>query len=337
MLTVFARDSGSPQLESVATVAIRVLDQNDNAPVFETPHFIFFIPEDVPPFAEVGTISVSDPDEGVNGNTELFFKNTGGPFLVDSTQGVLHTTTHLDHETEKRYELDLLASDRGDPSALTSTTRVTIFVVDVNDNPPKVMLPSSNSSCLTVPTDTLAGTVVTKIYATDEDSGLNSEVTYTVVALEPAQSTATFKVDSRSGNITIAEQLRPKDLGMHHLFIVVRDGGKPTPLYTSVWVSLFVSDSTKPCLLARAPTLTGTLDFVQNPSTAPDCDAENIKHPWLMLFAGLGTMLASTCLFVTTAVLYLKPKRGSTRQNKSGCTDEKEIPLRCKSRFHFDD
>lgn len=336
VITVFARDSGSPPLESVATVSVRVLDQNDNAPVFVTSHFIFFVPEDAPLFAEVGAISVSDPDEGENGNTELFFKNNGGAFLVDSTQGILHTTTRLDHETEQRYELDLLARDRGYPSTLTSTTRVTIFVVDVNDNPPTVILPSSNSSCLTVPTDTTRGAVVAKIYAIDEDSGFNSEVTYTVVAPGPAPSTATFKVDSRSGNITIAERLLQKDLGMHHLFIVVRDGGKPTPLYTTVWVNLLVSDSSEPCLLARAPILTGTIDFFQNPSTAPVCEAENLKHPQLMLFAGLGMLLASMCLFVATAVLYLKRKRGSARQNKGGCTDEKEIPLKFKSRFHFD-
>lgn len=87
-----------------------------------------------------------DPDEGENENTELFFTNNGGHFLVDSTQGILHTTTNLDHETEQRYELYLLASDHGYPRALTSTTRVTVFVVDVNDNPPKVILPQQPPS-----------------------------------------------------------------------------------------------------------------------------------------------------------------------------------------------
>lgn len=337
VITVFARDSGSPPLESLATVSIRVLDQNDNAPVFGTPHFIFFVPEDAPLLAEVGAVSVTDPDEGENGDTEMFLQNSNGPFVVDRTKGILHITTHLDRETEQRYDLYLLASDRGSPSALTSTARVTIFVEDVNDNPPRVILPSSNSSCLTVPTDTIAGAVVTKIYAMDEDSGLNSEITYTVAAPKPAQSTGPFKVDLRSGNITITERLLQKDLGMHHLFIVVRDGGKPAPLYTTVWINLLVNDSTEPCLLTRAPTLTGTLDFVLNPSKAPICEAEDIKYAQLMLLAGLGMMLASTCLFVATAVLYLKRKRGSSQRNKSGCTDEKEIPLSLKSRYHFDD
>lgn len=185
----------------------------------------------------------------------------------------------------------------GYPSALTSTTRVTIFVGDVNDNPPNVILPRSNSSCLTVPADTIPGTVVRKIYAidvtkisaVDEDSGFNSEVMHTVATPKPVRSTASFKVDSRSGNITIAEKLVQKDLGLHHVFIVVRDGGKPIPLHTPIWVNFLVSDNTEPCLLAREPPapLSWTPDFAQNLSSAPVCEAESIKHPQLMLVAGL--------------------------------------------------
>lgn len=63
VITVFARDSGCPPLESVATASVRVLDQSDNAAVFVTLRFIFSVPEDVPLFAEVGAISVSNPDE----------------------------------------------------------------------------------------------------------------------------------------------------------------------------------------------------------------------------------------------------------------------------------
>ncbi|AWP12270.1 putative protocadherin-20-like [Scophthalmus maximus] len=219
-LTVFARDSGSPPLQSVTTVSIRVLDQNDNAPVFLTPHFIFFIPENVPPFAHVGRVGVTDSDEGENGNTELHVVNSSGPFIVDNTQGTLRTATNLDRETEEHYELYLLASDHGHPLALTSTARVTIFVEDINDNQPKVILPSSNSSCLTVSPSATAGSMVTKIYAIDQDSGLNSEITYTVVAPEALQNSSPFQVDPRSGNITLAQQLQQQDLGMHHLFIV---------------------------------------------------------------------------------------------------------------------
>ncbi|KAE8286098.1 Protocadherin-20 Precursor [Larimichthys crocea] len=336
-LTVFARDSGSPPLESVATVSIRVLDQNDNAPVFLTPHFLFFIPESVPPFAQVGGLGVTDPDEGKNGNTELHLVNSSGHFVVDNTQGTLRTTTNLDRETQDRYELYLLASDHGYPVSLTSTARVTIFVEDINDNQPKVILPSSNSSCLTVSPETTEGTMVTKIYAVDEDSGLNSEITYTVVAPEPVQNSSPFRVDSRSGNITVAQQLLQQDLRMHHLFIVVRDGGKPAPLYTTVWVNLWVNESMEPCHLDRAPTWTGTPDLFQTPSKAPICEVEDTRSAQLILLVGLGMMLASICLLVVTAVLYLKQRRVSPQQNKRVDNAENEIPLRLMDKYYSDD
>lgn len=192
----------------------------------------------------------------------------------------------------------------GYPSGLTPTARVTIFVGDVNDPPlfvpdcPRRYNPGHRGEKKIYSID------VTKISAIDEDSRFNSEVMYTVAAPEPVRSTVSFKVDSRPGNITIAEKLLQKELGLRHVFIVVRDGGKPTPLYTPIWVNLSVSDSTEPCLLAREPPapLTGTPDFVQNLSSAPVCEAESIKHPQLTLVAGLGMMLASAWLFVTTAV-----------------------------------
>ncbi|XP_032384627.1 protocadherin-20 [Etheostoma spectabile] len=336
-ITVFAQDSGSPPLESVATVSIRVLDLNDNAPVFLTPHFIFFIPENVPPFAQVGRVGVTDPDEGENGKTELHVVNSSGPFVVDNTQGTLRTTTHLDRETDDRYELYLLAADHGHPAALTSTARVTIFVEDINDNEPKVILPSSNSSCQTVSSATIAGTIVTKIYAVDEDSGLNSEITYTVVAPKPAQNSSPFRVDLKTGNITVAQKLLRKDLGMHHLFIVVRDGGKPAPLYTTIWVNLLINESMGPCHLDRAPTWTGTSDLIQSPSKAPICEVEDTRSAQLTLFVGLVMMLVSTCLLVVTAVLYVKQKRRSLQQKKRGHIEENEIPLRHKDKYYSDD
>ncbi|XP_042274122.1 protocadherin-20 [Thunnus maccoyii] len=332
-LTVFARDSGSPALESVATVSIRVVDQNDNAPVFLTQHFIFFIPENVAQFAQVGRVGVTDPDEGKNGNTELHVVNNSEPFVVDNTQGTLRTTTNLDRETEDRYELYLLARDHGHPVSLTSTARVTIFVEDINDNQPKVILPNSNFSCLTVSPETMAGTMITKIYAIDEDSGLNSEITYTVVAQEPAHNGSPFRVDSRSGNITLAQRLVGNNLGMHHLFIMVSDGGKPAPLHTTVWVNLLVNESMEPCQLDSAPTWTGPADLlVQNLSKAPICEVEEsaTRYAQLTLLVGLGMLLASICLLVVTAVLYLKQRRRRPPQKN-------EIPLRLKDKYYSDD
>ncbi|KAM3867083.1 protocadherin-20 [Diretmus argenteus] len=330
-LTVLARDSGSPPLESVATVSIHVLDQNDNAPVFLTPHFVFFIRENVPLLAQVGKVGVTDPDKGENGNTEVRVVNSSEPFVVDNAQGTLRCTTNLDREMEDRYELHLLASDNGHPFPLTSSARVTIFVEDINDNQPKVILPNSNLSCLTISPATVTGTMVTKIYAIDEDSGLNSEITYTVAAREPGGHSSPFQLDPRSGNITLAQRLLGKDLGMHHLFVVVTDGGKPDPLHATVWVNLLVNETMEPCHLDSVPR---SLPYrlTQTPSEPPMCAMEEgtTRAAQMILLVGLGMMLASICLFVVTAALYLKQKQRRPQQNHRGHVEENEIPLRLR-------
>lgn len=315
-LNVFAQDNGSPPLESMARVFIRVLDQNDNAPVFVSLHFIFFIPENAPALSQVGRVGVTDPDEGENGNTEIHVTNTSGPFVVDNSKRTLRTAASLDRETQARYEFWLVASDHGSPFSLTSSARVTVFIEDINDNQPKVILPNSNLSCLSVSPMTMTGTTVTRIYAVDEDSGLNSQLTYTVI-----QRSDHFEVDSRTGNITLMQHLRGNDLRMHNLFVVVKDGGEPSPLQTAVWVNLLVSDNLEPCHMDSVPPLPG-------PPTAPitseskGCNKESTNLSFGILLLGLGMIIASVCLFLVTVVCYWKKsKRHSQKKTKVYTTE----------------
>ncbi|KAM4732534.1 protocadherin-20 [Anableps anableps] len=336
-LIVFARDSGVPPLESQTSVIIRVLDQNDNAPVFCTPHFIFFIPENAPLFAQVGKIEVKDPDDGENGKLKLQIVKSNSSFVVDSMQSMLHTTASLDREMMDRHELYLVVSDNGHPVALTSTARVTIFIEDINDNEPKVIFPSSNFSCLAVSPRTPVGTTITKVYAIDEDLGLNSEITYSVVAPESMQHNTPFQVDSRSGNITLRQELLQEDMGMHHLFIVVRDNGKPTPLYTTVWINLLVNKSTDQCYLDKAPTWTGRSNLVQSASKFPICEVETARSVQAIYFyLVLGMAVVTMVLFLTTVCLYLKHRKCPPKKKKEQA-EENEIPLRIKDKYYSDE
>ncbi|XP_032411433.1 protocadherin-20 [Xiphophorus hellerii] len=336
-LTVFARDSGVPPLESQASVIIRVLDRNDNAPVFSTPHFIFFIPENAPPFAQVGLIEVEDPDEGENGKIEMQIVQGNTSFVVGSIQRMLYTTTNLDREMTDRHELYLAVSDNGRPVALTSSARVTIFIEDINDNNPKVILPSSNYSCLVVSPATPVGTNVTKVYAIDEDSGVNSEITYSVVAPKSVWQNTPFQVDSKSGNITLRQELLQENMGMHNLFIVVRDNGKPTPLYTTVWINLLVNKSTDQCHLDRAPTWTGRSDWVESASMSPVCEVETARSVQVIYFYLVLCMaVVIIVLFFTTVCLYLKHRKYPPKK-KMGHTEENEIPLRIKDKYYSDE
>lgn len=332
-IRVIAQDSGSPPLETAVAVHIKVVDQNDNAPIFVMPHFIFFIPENIPVLAQVGTIGVTDADEGENGKILLYVTNSSGPFVIPTSKKSLHTTTSLDRETQDRYEFWVRASDNGSPTRLTSSVKVTIYIEDINDNQPKVILPENNVSCLTVSPDTIAGTTVTRVYAVDQDSGVNSELTYRVI-----NESRPFKVDSRTGNITLAQRLLGPDQRMHNLFIVVSDGGKPSPLHTAVWVNLLVNDSLDTCHLDCEP---------QEPPWPSPTTAENRGCPvnqealestnqiHIILFIGLGMMVISLCLFVGTLMLHRHRKR-SQKETKVN-TKENEIPLRLLDKYYTDE
>lgn len=329
---VIAQDGGSPPLETTATVHINVVDQNDNAPVFLMPHFIFFIPENVAMLAQVGTIEVTDADEGDNGKTLLYVTKSSGPFVIPNSKKTLHTTDTLDRETHDRYEFWVMASDNGSPARLTSSVKVTVYVEDVNDNQPKVVLPESNISCLTVPSDTAAGTAVTRVYAVDQDLGLNSELMYTAI-----NHSLPFKVDSRTGNITLAQRLMGQDLRMHSLFVVVSDRGKPSPLHTAVWVNILVNDTLDTCHLdcePREPSLPSptTLESVRCPAIQQSMSTKLIH---IILFIGLSMMVISLSLFVGTVILHRRRKKSQIETKANA--KENEIPLKLIDKYYADE
>ncbi|XP_062380533.1 protocadherin-20 [Sardina pilchardus] len=322
-VTVLARDNGTPPLETSASVSVHVLDQNDNVPAFLTPHFIFFVLESIPRLSPVGKIGVTDIDQGANGHIEVRVFNSTGPFVMDNVQGMLRCTTQLDREERDHYELFLEALDGGSP-ALSATARVTIYVEDVNDNWPQVIVPPSNLTCLTVRPSTPAGSAVTRIHAVDKDSGINSDITYHLVGSEPAQN-CPFQIDPHSGNISLTQHLMGQDYGMHHLFIVVSDGGKPTPLQTPVWVNLLVNETLAQCHLNSVPkSLPRTLP---RPTVPNQCETseQNGQNPKLILLIGLGMVVLSLCLLSIAVGLFVKQ-----RNMRHHVKAREMIPLRDK-------
>ncbi|KAJ8282088.1 hypothetical protein COCON_G00046070 [Conger conger] len=328
--TVLARDNGSPALESTTSVSVHVLDQNDNEPVFTTTNFIFFIPENFPRLGQVGVVPVRDPDAGVNGQVEVQVVNGSGPFMMDNARGTLRCVAEVDREVQDRYELWLVAQDGGHPPH-SSTARVTVFVEDINDNRPKVILPSTNLSCLTVSPTMHTGATVTKIYAIDKDSGINGDISYRMVASEPHSP---FLIDARSGNVTLAQRLLIRDHRLHHLFIVVSDGGEPTPLQSAVWVNLLVNETEGPCTLSTVP-IPAPAHFTHRPPKKTTCeeDQSGIKNAKTTLLVGLGMLVCSAIMLLGAAILFIK-QRALRRSHQKLASKGSEIPLRLKETYH---
>lgn len=119
---------------SSARVTIKLLDMNDNAPVFNDFTYKFNVPENVTVGTKVGDVYATDKDYGIYGEIEYTLSGFGSLFFkTDKNKGGLYVAQMLDYEKQKSYSLTLSAKDGGGKG---STTSVFVDVIDINDNAP---------------------------------------------------------------------------------------------------------------------------------------------------------------------------------------------------------
>ncbi|XP_075690633.1 protocadherin-20-like [Rhinoderma darwinii] len=237
---IVAMDHGSPSKNDSCVIVINLLDQNDNPPTFASNEFTFFVPEDLPHQGEVGYLNGTDVDTGLNGHFSLHLLNTTSLFSIGQDR-ILRSEGPFDYEKELMYELWVEATDEGSPP-LTSRAKVLVFILDVNDNAPLIVLPESNFSYVLVPPNTSQGSSVTKVHAVDYDAGLNGVITYTEYS-EIGPTASLFKVDTNTGNIILKESTSSHHCGLYQLLVRASDQGYPEALSTIVWVNILLNQS----------------------------------------------------------------------------------------------
>ncbi|NWW59306.1 PCDGA protein, partial [Ifrita kowaldi] len=143
-VTVRAADGGSPPLQSSAVLALRVLDVNDNAPVFAQERYSARLAENNAAGALVLTVRATDADWGQNARVRyrLWEGRVRGAALssyvsvaaeTGALTGDVKVTGPLDYEERKYYEASVEGKDGG---GLTAHAKVHIDIIDVNDNAP---------------------------------------------------------------------------------------------------------------------------------------------------------------------------------------------------------
>ncbi|NXA56910.1 PCDG2 protein, partial [Nothocercus julius] len=139
-VTVRATDGGSPSLWSSAVLPLRVLDVNDNAPVFAEARYSAWLRENNAKGALVLTVrAATDADDGMYGEVKFSFEKISMKaseiFHLDRGTGAITLIKSLDFEEGDSYELEVQAKDGG---GLSDTAKVEIAVTDVNDNAPEI-------------------------------------------------------------------------------------------------------------------------------------------------------------------------------------------------------
>ncbi|XP_014877919.1 protocadherin gamma-B5-like [Poecilia latipinna] len=269
-LLLTALDGGSPQRSGTVGIHVTVLDANDNAPVFSQAVYKASLPENSPIGTVVTTVSATDADEGVNGDVTYDFghvsENVKNVFGLDHKTGELKLISEIDFETVSNYDLRIKAKDG---LGLSSYTKVTVHVTDVNDNSPVIYVKSLANP---IPENVSPGTEVGIINVQDVDSDNSQNVRCYIQQNVPFKLVpsiknyyslvTTGKLDRElvsDYNITIiaTDEGSPPLSSSFRSFkvqVMARDNGSP-PLSSNVTVSVFISDvnDNSPQILYPAP------------------------------------------------------------------------------------
>ncbi|XP_038061188.1 uncharacterized protein LOC119731947 isoform X4 [Patiria miniata] len=221
------------------TVVIDVEDINDTPPQFPSDYFGPYSFSEGVPGTYIGTFVAVDSDSGAGGEvTYTIIGEYSDLFVIDPTTGVLtlKPTAQLDYETSQAFNITIVATDAGVPS-LNGTTSVGIIVVSINDNSPKFQdTPYRTGINDTTPVDTW----VYKVVATDDDSGPEGNITYSILN---GNTGGVFRIDPLTGDVYVNKTLTN---GVYVLVIKARDNPENPANAREVTetLTILVADST---------------------------------------------------------------------------------------------
>nr|XP_042122355.1 cadherin-23 isoform X1 [Peromyscus maniculatus bairdii] len=242
-LVVTVEDEGTPTLSATTHVYVTIVDENDNAPVFQQPHYEVVLDEGPDTVnASLITIQALDLDEGPNGTVTyaIVAGNIINTFRINRHTGVITAAKELDYEiSHGRYTLTVTATDQCPilSHRLTSTTTVLVNVNDINDNVPT--FPRDYEGPFDV-TEGQPGPRVWTFLAHDRDSGPNGQVEYSVVDGDPLGE---FVISPVEGVLRVRKdvELDRETIAFYNLTICARDRGVP-PLSSTMLVGIRVLD-----------------------------------------------------------------------------------------------
>jgi protocadherin delta 1 len=243
-VTVTALDGGSPVKSGSVVVEVRVGDANDNNPQFDSAAYEVEVSESEPPGSTVLRVHATDPDQGLNGAliyrlADHTLSAYGELFGVNNKTGEIFLLASLDHEKVPVYQLTVIASDLGTGS-LPAYTRVTLNVLDENDNTPQILINSlTDSGRLEVLENIDPGAFVAYIAVRDLDSGKNG-----VTECHVGTGSTMFRLEPVSGmeyKLTSLVTFDRELVDLYGVTLTCTDKGSP-PLSVSRDVQVFILD-----------------------------------------------------------------------------------------------
>uniref|UniRef100_A0A8C7YQI0 Protocadherin-20 n=1 Tax=Oryzias sinensis TaxID=183150 RepID=A0A8C7YQI0_9TELE len=198
---------------------VQILDENDNAPVFQQALVEISIEENNLPNSFLTQLQATDQDSGSRGQViYLLGGDAPGVFIVDQVTGVLTVATSLDREEKEKYRFIVRAIDHGTPRRESIAT-VVVTVLDRNDNSPRFI---NKDFTFFVPENFPGYGEIGVLSVTDADAAENGWV-----ALSILNGSDIFMIDTGRGALRAKTSLDREQQGTYQLWIEAVDGGKP--------------------------------------------------------------------------------------------------------------
>nr|XP_023682256.1 protocadherin-8-like isoform X1 [Paramormyrops kingsleyae] len=213
-------------------VEVEVKDINDNSPEFPNKESTIEVSENAALGLRIPLDVAVDEDVGAN-YIQSYQISVNSHFTIDvliRADGVKYAELvlmkELDRETQSFHLLELVAVDGGNPSR-SGTTKINVKVKDFNDNSP--IFEQSNVS-VDLFEDAPVGLLLLDLNAVDPDEGLNGEVVYGFGNHVSAEIRQLFKVDRKTGRLTLENPIDFETKKTFELDIQAYDlGANPTP------------------------------------------------------------------------------------------------------------
>ena len=217
---LLCRDFGIPPLETSVEITGRIMDINDNPPVFTQRVYAISKRENNTINEVLLRVNATDSDLGQNANVSYAIRGDHSRMVkINSRTGVIKARGVFDYESTPNYQFQVVAYDHGDPMR-SSTATVVLHLIDVNDEPPLFYRDVYNFVVTEHQQPPLnVGTVA----ATDRDADPYRDIIFSLVHNE--RKRAPFEIDPVYGKIRTTEVLDREKTAYYTLYVAAHNPG----------------------------------------------------------------------------------------------------------------
>ncbi|XP_072534068.1 protocadherin-15a isoform X1 [Salminus brasiliensis] len=235
-LVVEASDGAVDPRRTALTLLVKVLDINDNSPVFSQPFYTKNVPENTPAGSVILRLTAVDADLVSNITYRIRTEAARQLFAVDRFSGNLSLLQALDFEALGRdganytFEVEALDHEGVLPPGLAT---VLLRITDMNDFAP--VFTQAIYRGMVAP-NAVKGTVVTTVKATDQDPPQTpaSMVRYRVDQGQSPYSGSIFDVEETSGRVITKVNLNEEPSAVFRVVVIAYDDGDPVKQNTTL-------------------------------------------------------------------------------------------------------